>query len=509
MRHPDEGEIHAWLDGALDPAASAELEAHVAACADCAAAVAEARGLIAGASRILLALDGVPSGVIPAPSQPSGAVPGDELASRRAQQQAAALQSARRRVPWYARRPVQIAAGLMLVAGVGGIVARSSNDAADQVSIQFETDASAPASKGPAADFGGVSSRQSAAAAEGKAAEPVPPAPRPPVGEVQGPPANQLPRRADQGAAGGAGVARESVAEQQRSRIAEERTAAVPPAPASVTANAPLAAARLTAPPMLMDSAANRLGGVQLDSLRMRRTEAVGFALASGTIAGKVIAVDNTPLGNASVTVAGANIGVQTAADGSFTLPPLPPGRYTIEARRIGYRPAKLDGVQLASGDTAYASLALQASPMQLSEVVVSGAATRMPNVAGACLVLNVDAGDDVAGIPLLPSRVRIRMAESPVLSGLAAKSALVVGAPQGAAARGYVGTPSEPVSPLPWQPVAADSIDVTWATETDVITLRLRIRGNDVNGTAISSQGSPARTAKVSGRKVVCGGGL
>ena len=55
--HPDEGTIHAWLDGALDDAESSRIAAHVAGCADCAAATAEARGLIAGAARVVRALD--------------------------------------------------------------------------------------------------------------------------------------------------------------------------------------------------------------------------------------------------------------------------------------------------------------------------------------------------------------------------------------------------------------------------------------------------------------------
>jgi hypothetical protein len=65
MNHVEEGTIHAWLDGALDAAQSAEIDAHVKACAECSAKVAEARGLIAASSRILLALDDVPANVIP------------------------------------------------------------------------------------------------------------------------------------------------------------------------------------------------------------------------------------------------------------------------------------------------------------------------------------------------------------------------------------------------------------------------------------------------------------
>ncbi len=65
MQHPDEGTIHSWLDGALSADEAARVEAHVKECPQCATAVAEARGFIAAASRILTALDNAPRGVIP------------------------------------------------------------------------------------------------------------------------------------------------------------------------------------------------------------------------------------------------------------------------------------------------------------------------------------------------------------------------------------------------------------------------------------------------------------
>jgi hypothetical protein len=65
MPHLDEGTIHGWLDGELSDAERTRVERHVAECAQCAAAVAEARGMIAGAARIVSALDSVPGGVIP------------------------------------------------------------------------------------------------------------------------------------------------------------------------------------------------------------------------------------------------------------------------------------------------------------------------------------------------------------------------------------------------------------------------------------------------------------
>ena len=65
MQHLEEGTIHAWIDGALSPAESRDVEAHLATCTACRELAAEARGLVAASSRILTALDDVPSDVIP------------------------------------------------------------------------------------------------------------------------------------------------------------------------------------------------------------------------------------------------------------------------------------------------------------------------------------------------------------------------------------------------------------------------------------------------------------
>src|SRR5262245_42294969 len=81
MQHLEEGTIHAWLDGALDEEEAGLVARHVAECTSCAAMVAAARGLIAGASRIVSALDIVRGGVIP-PSG-SGGQPRDQVAPRR------------------------------------------------------------------------------------------------------------------------------------------------------------------------------------------------------------------------------------------------------------------------------------------------------------------------------------------------------------------------------------------------------------------------------------------
>jgi hypothetical protein len=102
--HLDEGTIHGWLDGALDAEEARRVEEHVASCATCAAAVAEARGVIAGASRILLALDDVPSGVLPGSAERAPPVP------------PVARSLAARRDPWWRSVPLRAAAAILVVA---------------------------------------------------------------------------------------------------------------------------------------------------------------------------------------------------------------------------------------------------------------------------------------------------------------------------------------------------------------------------------------------------------
>ena len=65
MPRPDEGLIHAWLDGQLPPEEAEQVEHLVATDPAWEAAAAEARGLVAASSRILAALDDVPRGVLP------------------------------------------------------------------------------------------------------------------------------------------------------------------------------------------------------------------------------------------------------------------------------------------------------------------------------------------------------------------------------------------------------------------------------------------------------------
>jgi len=98
MQHPDEGTIHAWIDGELSQEEAAALEAHLKECAECSALAAEARGLVAASSRIVSALDIIPGDVIP-----------KALPKRRA---------------WYASTQLRAAAAVVIVAGASLLVMR-------------------------------------------------------------------------------------------------------------------------------------------------------------------------------------------------------------------------------------------------------------------------------------------------------------------------------------------------------------------------------------------------
>lgn len=107
---PDEGLVHAWLDGELSAEEASRVERLVAEDAEWAAAAAEARGLVAASTRILGALDVVAGDVIPRGVSAAGVSAPMLVGSR-----VPSLRFTTRRMPTWLR----VAAGVVLVAGVG------------------------------------------------------------------------------------------------------------------------------------------------------------------------------------------------------------------------------------------------------------------------------------------------------------------------------------------------------------------------------------------------------
>jgi putative zinc finger protein len=121
MQHLDEGTIHAWLDGALTADEAADVGRHASECAECAALVAEARGLVAGASRILSSLDDVP-----------GVMPGAGDGGRGAAAAIASIETRRRqqrRRFWSRPTAIAAAASVVLLAGSALVLRESGGPA--------------------------------------------------------------------------------------------------------------------------------------------------------------------------------------------------------------------------------------------------------------------------------------------------------------------------------------------------------------------------------------------
>ncbi len=121
MQHLDEGTIHVWLDGELSPSDAEQIEAHTRECAECAQRVAEARGLIAASTRILNALDNVPSGVVPSAATP--------IAPARIRR-------------WYDRTDLRAAAALLFVAGASLVALRVGRNTSPSLQTVAKTESS-------------------------------------------------------------------------------------------------------------------------------------------------------------------------------------------------------------------------------------------------------------------------------------------------------------------------------------------------------------------------------
>jgi TonB-dependent SusC/RagA subfamily outer membrane receptor len=98
--------------------------------------------------------------------------------------------------------------------------------------------------------------------------------------------------------------------------------------------------------------------------------------IATGTVSGRVTdASIGRGLPDVQVTIDGTRIGAITGPNGEYTLIGVPAGARNVTVRRIGYQPTTRT-VQVGSGLTATADVALNVSAVNLSEVVVTGTGT-------------------------------------------------------------------------------------------------------------------------------------
>ena len=428
MQHPDEGTIHAWLDGQLPLDEAAAAEAHVAACRPCADAVAEARGFIAASSRILMSLDDVPRDV--SPKQPltgAQAVPTAadvmsavasaapdaviDLASR-----AAAARRVDQRAPrrWFSAPSLAAAATIVVAVGTFALTraGRQRSDEGGGVDVALRqaavADSAASTVAGPvvsAPPAAPPSPALGVASAANEVQQRAKPADERSVGSTARAEADQSglrerqPERADAFSrkavdVAGAKAPSAVAADAKRAAKTEERVTladapsrlAKDPSTRSfqdsarrqvAAANAAGVPAPATPPPVVPQPRPDTMA-VQVFRGSARQSvegrDAASAAAMTGTIRGRVTD-GNTGLADASVTITGTSIGMATTGDGQFVLAGVQPGTQKLTVRRIGFEPVSRD-VVVATGQTATADIVLKPATTSLNQAVVTSSAT-------------------------------------------------------------------------------------------------------------------------------------
>ena len=98
----------------------------------------------------------------------------------------------------------------------------------------------------------------------------------------------------------------------------------------------------------------------------------VALAAQTGRITGMVTASGGRPLVDALISVSGASLSGATRFDGSYLIPGVKPGTYTLVFRRIGFAPKTVPGVAVTAGADAKVDAELTAGAQQVADIVVS-----------------------------------------------------------------------------------------------------------------------------------------
>lgn len=124
----------------------------------------------------------------------------------------------------------------------------------------------------------------------------------------------------------------------------------------------------------------------------------------AGAIRGQVLDQSGQPLIGAQVTA--VNMGTSftrnalTTADGLYALALLPPGRYRVSIRQIGFSPAEETNVAVTVGSTTAVNFRLQPVTTQLSAVQVTASTSQINTTQGG--VSQTVSEEEIAGLPTL-----------------------------------------------------------------------------------------------------------
>ncbi len=126
----------------------------------------------------------------------------------------------------------------------------------------------------------------------------------------------------------------------------------------------------------------------------------------TGAIAGRVTDTAATPVSNATLRIMETRTGAMSADNGSYRIVGVAPGRYSVLVRRQGFATDTF-AVTVIAGQTTQHDVALRATPISLTEIVVT-ASPRMNETQQAALdkqrkadnIISVISGDEIRALP-------------------------------------------------------------------------------------------------------------
>ena len=122
--------------------------------------------------------------------------------------------------------------------------------------------------------------------------------------------------------------------------------------------------------------------------LRSVTAAAVALGLGAGTllaqgstgkIEGRVHDQNGAPIQNAQVVIVGTAFNATTNPQGYYFINNVPAGTVDIRAVFVGYRPSRVNGVRVLAGQTITQDFTLEASTVQLSDIVVTSTQPLVP----------------------------------------------------------------------------------------------------------------------------------
>jgi Ca-activated chloride channel family protein len=99
-------------------------------------------------------------------------------------------------------------------------------------------------------------------------------------------------------------------------------------------------------------------------------------------MAGSVRDPAGAPIAHAQVTVVGTRLGATTGSSGAYTIEAVPAGTYLLRVQAVGYSPAAVHGVRVATGQTVTVDVVLQPSAVSVRSLAVDGAPAAADRIA-------------------------------------------------------------------------------------------------------------------------------